>query len=259
MTSSPTGPGRTPLTLTGERTMPDVPDENYWFQRHVVAYDHAASRVVGTVLDAGCGEGYGLAILRAAGTRGVIGVERDAATAAHARARYASDAVAEVDVVEGDLEDLPLVDDTLDAAVCLQVVEHLADPAIALAELARVVHPGGTVVVSTPNRATFTPSGDGPRNPFHVREYDADELTTLLTAVGLEVVDLLGVHHAPVLAQRLATHVGEDPVAVLADPSGWDDRTRALVRSVRPEDFVVVDDTVRPVAASLDLVAWARA
>ena len=50
--------------LTGERTYPGIPEENYWFQRHVIAYDFVARYVqAARVLDAGCGEGYGTARL----------------------------------------------------------------------------------------------------------------------------------------------------------------------------------------------------
>src|SRR5947209_19040785 len=49
-----------PLPLTGERTAPGIPEENYWFQRHGVAYDYVARFVRGArVLAAGSGEGYG--------------------------------------------------------------------------------------------------------------------------------------------------------------------------------------------------------
>ena len=59
-----TAPSSPELILTGERTLPGIPEENYWFQRHVVAYRDAAERVAGMdVLDAGCGEGYGASIL----------------------------------------------------------------------------------------------------------------------------------------------------------------------------------------------------
>ncbi|MBY5163069.1 class I SAM-dependent methyltransferase [Salsipaludibacter albus] len=246
----------TPLPLTGERTGPDVPDENYWFRRHVAAYDHVAAAIHGTVLDAGCGEGYGLPILLAAGARGVIGAELDPTTAEHARRRYADDSVAEIDVIEADLAELPLVDTTLDAAVCLQVVEHLTEPDEAMAELVRVVHPGGLVAVSTPNRTTFTPAGS-PRNPFHVREYDAVELAELLDRAGLVDVRVLGLHHGPRLAAALAP-LGDDPVAALADPDRWDGPLRALVHGVRADDFTVVADDVASVGDSLDLVAWGR-
>lgn len=246
------------LPLTGERTVPDLPDENYWFQRHVAAYDHVAGRVHGTILDAGCGEGYGLSILHDAGARGVIGVEVDPLVADHARRRYAHDGIPDIDVVEADLDDLPLVADTLDAVVCLQVVEHLSAPGAAMSELARVVRPGGEVVVTTPNRLTFSPGTDVPTNPFHHREYTARELAGLLTSAGLVVDQVRGVHHGPELAGRLADLGAEDPTAVLADPATWDDDLRALVHGVTAADFRFLDDETVPVATCLDLVAWAR-
>jgi hypothetical protein len=53
-------PGVPPLELTGERTLPDVPEENYWFRRHLVVYEWIAARVGGRrVVDLACGEGYG--------------------------------------------------------------------------------------------------------------------------------------------------------------------------------------------------------
>ena len=60
----------TPLVLTGERTLPGIPEENYWFCRHLFAYELAAGLGAGRILDAGCGEGYGTALLaRAAGAK----------------------------------------------------------------------------------------------------------------------------------------------------------------------------------------------
>ena len=65
--SSP--PGVPPLPLTGERTLPDVPEENYWFRRHLAVYEWIAARVGGRrVVDMACGEGYGSDVL--AGERG---------------------------------------------------------------------------------------------------------------------------------------------------------------------------------------------
>ena len=61
-------PGVPPLELTGERTLPDVPAENYWYRRHLVVYEWIAARVAGgVVLDMACGEGYGSAVLARSG------------------------------------------------------------------------------------------------------------------------------------------------------------------------------------------------
>ena len=57
-------PGVPPLALTGERTLPDVPEENYWFRRHLAVYEWIAERVRGLrVADLASGEGYGAAVL----------------------------------------------------------------------------------------------------------------------------------------------------------------------------------------------------
>ena len=61
-------PGVPPLHLTGERTLPDVPEENYWYRRHLVVYEWIAQRAHGRrVVDLACGEGYGSAVLASDG------------------------------------------------------------------------------------------------------------------------------------------------------------------------------------------------
>ena len=61
-------PGVPPLELTGERTLPDVPAENYWYRRHLAVYEWIGARVIGRrVLDMACGEGYGSEVLVALG------------------------------------------------------------------------------------------------------------------------------------------------------------------------------------------------
>src|SRR6059058_3156396 len=68
-------PGVPPLALTGERTLPDVPEENYWYQRHLVVYEWIRARVAGLrVIDMACGEGYGTAVLAQAAAS-VVGVD----------------------------------------------------------------------------------------------------------------------------------------------------------------------------------------
>src|ERR1700760_3445924 len=83
--------GVPPLALTGERTLPDVPAENYWFQRHLAVYEWIGARVLGAdVCDMACGEGYGSAVL-ARGASSVVGVDANPEAFEHARLRYRSD------------------------------------------------------------------------------------------------------------------------------------------------------------------------
>ena len=64
-------PGVPPLELTGERTLPDVPEENYWFRRHLAVYEWIAARGRrARVVDLACGEGYGSDVLARHGRRG---------------------------------------------------------------------------------------------------------------------------------------------------------------------------------------------
>ena len=80
--------GVPPLELTGERTLPDVPEENYWYRRHLVVYEWIATRVAGQkVVDLACGEGYGSSVL-ADSAADVIGVDANPDAFAHAEAKY---------------------------------------------------------------------------------------------------------------------------------------------------------------------------
>src|SRR6266480_2829817 len=80
--------GVPPLELTGERTLPDVPEENYWFRRHLVVYRWIADRVADRdAVDMACGEGYGADVLAGA-ARSVVGVDANPEAHAHAAARY---------------------------------------------------------------------------------------------------------------------------------------------------------------------------
>ena len=81
-------PGVPPLSLTGERTLPDVPAENYWYRRHLIVYEWIARRVAGQrVLDMACGEGYGSAVL-AGSAASVVGLDANPEAHEHARLRY---------------------------------------------------------------------------------------------------------------------------------------------------------------------------
>src|ERR1700756_4391885 len=81
-------PGVPPLSLTGERTLPEVPAENYWYRRHLVVYEWIAARVAGLrVVDLACGEGYGSHELSRSAAR-VVGVDANPDAFEHARLRY---------------------------------------------------------------------------------------------------------------------------------------------------------------------------
>ncbi|MEX2549280.1 MAG: class I SAM-dependent methyltransferase [Nitriliruptoraceae bacterium] len=264
--SAARGDTRQGLPLTGERTLPGIPDERYWFVRHVVAYraarawldevaDDAATTGGPTVLDAGCGEGYGLAILRALGAARVVGIDLDGATIAHAEATYAAPDPG-IEVAQAELRAIPLPDAAVDLTLSLQVIEHLHDIPGYLRELQRVTRAGGLVAISTPNRLTFSPGRRHPTNPFHTVEFTATELNGLLTRAGLEVFARLGSHHAGRIAEVEAARGTSIPdLLTELDPSRWPDWLRTLVHSTEETDFVLTSDHLD---TSLDLLLACR-
>jgi SAM-dependent methyltransferase len=200
-------PGVPPLELTGERTLPDVPEENYWFRRHLAVYRWVADRCRGLrVVDMACGEGYGAAVL-AERARTVVGVDANPDAHEHAARKYTRPGLSfERALVEEFAGQAPY-----DALVFLQTVEHIERPEPLLERFASLVAPNGVVYVSTPNRLTLAPPGaHSSGNPWHVREYTAQEFRALL-APCFGGVELVGVFHA----RKLALHAA-------AIRLGWD-------------------------------------
>jgi 2-polyprenyl-3-methyl-5-hydroxy-6-metoxy-1,4-benzoquinol methylase len=200
-------PGVPPLQLTGERTLPDVPAENYWYRRHLAVYEWIGARVIGQrVLDMACGEGYGSAVL-ARGAGSVLGVDANPEAFEHARLRYTGQNVRfERGMVENHGEP-----GAYDAVVFLQTIEHVQDPIAVLRHLHSLLADGGGVFVSTPNVLRLAPPGAAKSdNPWHIVEYRAHEFDALCRTV-FGHVELLGVFHA----RKLRVHE-------LALVCGWD-------------------------------------
>lgn len=107
-------------------------------------------------LDAGCGDGRYLGALAGLPARprrieatDISGRILEVACAA------AADAGVEVEPVRANLEALPFPDGSFDVVLCTQVIEHLVDPGRGLAEIARVLAPGGHAVITTDHRGNL--------------------------------------------------------------------------------------------------------
>ena len=242
-------PGVPPLHLTGERTLPDVPEENYWYRRHLAVYEWIAARAHGRrVVDLACGEGYGSALLgRAAAS--VVGVDANPEAFEHARQKYTS---ANVRFERTMIE---LWDGDVDCVVFLQTIEHVQDPDAVLERIRALIGPDGVAYVSTPNVLTLAPPGaERSGNPWHVREYRPEEYAALCARHFFRV-DMLGLFHA----RKLCAHQWA------IEHAGWDAIHRAL-RVTRPfYDRFVPAISVRDFAlrrgdltGALDLLAVLR-
>jgi SAM-dependent methyltransferase len=197
--------GVPPLALTGERTLPDVPEENYWFRRHLAVYEWIAARVAGLrVIDMACGEGYGSDVL-AGSAASVVGVDANPEAHEHARLRYRR---ANLRFARDLVETFP---EPADAVVFLQTIEHLQDPTAVLEHFRALVGETGVVFVSTPNVLTLAPKGaERSDNPWHVHEYRSREFKELCERTFAKV-EMFGLFHA----RKLRVHA-------LALKLGWD-------------------------------------
>jgi 2-polyprenyl-3-methyl-5-hydroxy-6-metoxy-1,4-benzoquinol methylase len=243
-------PGVPPLELTGERTLPDVPAENYWYRRHLAVYEWIAARVAGgAVLDMACGEGYGSAVL--AGTAAsVLGVDGNPEAHEHARLKYTRPGLS---FEWGAVETFGAAG-SFDAVVFLQTIEHVADPAAVLAHFRSLLRPGGVVYVSTPNVLTLAPPGAAKSdNPWHLREYRAEEFASLCRGV-FGSVEVLGLFHArKLLAHERALRLGWDALhARLGITKRFYDRFTPAISS---RDFAL---KARGLERALDFLAVCR-
>jgi hypothetical protein len=247
--------GVPPLALTGERTLPNVPEENYWFRRHLVVYEWIAAQVAGMrVIDMACGEGYGSDVL-AASAASVVGVDANPQAHEHARLRYRR---ANLRFAR---ELVDAFSEQADAVVFLQTIEHLQDPGAVLEHfrslLASAAQGGGTVFVSTPNVLTLAPKGASRSdNPWHVHEYRAEEFERLCRE-HFPVVELRGLYHARKLrAHELALRLGWDRVhGALGVTRGFYDR---FTPAIACSDFALRGAREADLERALDFVAVCR-
>jgi SAM-dependent methyltransferase len=244
-------PGVPPLELTGERTLPDVPAENYWYRRHLAVYEWIGARVAGRrVIDMACGEGYGSEVLSRS-ARGVVGVDANPEAHEHARLRYRRPNLR----FERGLLETHGARGGYDVVVCLQTIEHVQNPVGVLEHFREILACGGIAYISTPNVLTLAPPGASKSdNPWHIREYGAGEFEDLCRSCFADV-ELLGLHHA----RKLRAHE-----LVLA--LGWDAAHRRLgitrafydrfVPAIASSDFKL---RVARLDAALDFLAVCRA
>lgn len=188
------------------------------------------------VLDVGCGPGAitrGLAERVAPGGE-VVGVDRDAGSVAQARSTWAG--VAGLRFEEADGAALPFDDDAFDVAFLHAVLQHVESPAAVLAEVRRVVRPGGVVGVADADLDGYLlhPQPDGlaaavafdrrtRRNPDVGRQ-----LSALLHGAGFGTVDFLtstNVVHGPDAARGVADsanlRLSAEPFLAHARAEGW--------------------------------------
>lgn len=167
---------------TAERVSMNEMADNYVFQRHLIAYNKAAERISGNVIELGSGNGYGMGVLMNPRIASYLALDK-----------FPSHIPAHIDAsrIEFRQMNFPtltgVADNSFDFAVSFQVIEHIEEDKAFLKEIYRVLKPGGKLILTTPNLLTSLT-----RNPWHVREYTPTQMQALLTSV-FDDVELKGV------------------------------------------------------------------
>jgi SAM-dependent methyltransferase len=194
-----------------------------------VDYDRLDLRPGMTVLDLGCGEGRHAfeAYRRGASVVAVDWGEHEVATTREWLAAIAAAGEAppgaRAGVVRGDLTALPVPDASVDRVIASEVLEHIPDDDAAIAEIARVLKPGGRVAVTVPRygpeRICWALSDAYHANEGgHVRIYRAGQLRSRLAEAGLVPGGSHHAHalHAPFWWLKCAVGVEKESAAVRA-------------------------------------------
>jgi SAM-dependent methyltransferase len=169
------------VIVTGERVVTAEGGFNPTWQRHVAAYRAAATLLgPGRVLDLGCGIGHSYELLA---PRETVGLDRDASALAGQ----------ERVTVLADMRSLPFPPASFASVLSVHSIEHVRDAGAVIAEVVRVLQPGGTAIFVTPNRFTFA-RADEIIDPYHYVEYGPAELADLVRRhfAGVEIHGLFG-------------------------------------------------------------------
>lgn len=153
-------------TVTGERVVTSRAGFNPSWQRHVACYALTERFLgAGRIADIGCGIGHSFKLLA---PRESVGIDVDPAVLDGQ----------ERETVVADMRRLPFADAEFDGAIAVHSIEHVPDPDRAVAEIVRVLKPGATAVLVTPNRLAFA-RPDEIIDPYHYVEYDPTQLASL--------------------------------------------------------------------------------
>jgi methionine biosynthesis protein MetW len=232
-TPDPAGAAGSLATYYDQYHKPEVRGFDLRYQRSQQVYE-ALDRQISSgsrCLDIGCGDGRALGPWAIAHQVRYVGVDIARSAVDRTRARGF-----EAQLVE-DSGRLPFPDGSFDAAVSLEVIEHLFQPEATIREALRVVKPGGVIVVTTPNVAYWRRRLDlallGRWNPFgyslavqepwndpHIRFYNPGVLGRFLTKVGCEQVNVLGqggtfLGDLPWIGHRISHGKGSAPYRTL--------------------------------------------
>jgi ubiquinone/menaquinone biosynthesis C-methylase UbiE len=164
------------MDFTGERYIPSVEGDIKYehLHRYAICLDFVNGK---SVLDIASGEGYGSALL-ANVAESVIGVDIDYDSVEYAKTQYHKHK--NLKFIVGSCESIPLPNESVDVVTSFETIEHHDKHEEMMQEIKRVLKPGGIIIISSPNRLTYSDERNY-SNPFHVKELYFEEFCSLLS------------------------------------------------------------------------------
>ncbi len=155
---------------SSEITSSEIQSDNPIHQRLFFGYYLSEKYVKGKVLEIGCGTGRGLEILLNSSDH-YTGIDKNTGLIEEHSQKY-PDSV----FIDEHIPPLSKIEtSSMDTVITFHVIEHIKDDSLFIDEVYRVLKPGGTAIITTPNKKLSVA-----RNPWHVREYTANELNRLI-------------------------------------------------------------------------------
>lgn len=157
---------------TGERLIPEGNHKTLTYGEHLARYQSVLGAVKDKiVLDIASGAGYGTNLISKS-AKSVVGIDYSEEAIEYCNKLYQS---SNLKFVQGDAQELPIEDSSVDVVVSLETIEHIPNPEKFVKEVKRVLKPGGQFIVSTPNDDEYIEG-----NEFHLHEFQLKELKSLI-------------------------------------------------------------------------------
>lgn len=169
---------------TTEITSDRIVSDNPVHQRLLMPYYYVRDMIHGDLIEPGCGEGRGIPVVHPF-VDTYLGIDKNDEVINSLKHKFPGCRFEQMHFppMKG------MADQSFDSCISFQVIEHIKDDLLFIKEIYRVLKPGGTAVITTPNRKMSLT-----RNPWHVREYLAGELRSLVSQVfpGVKLMGITG-------------------------------------------------------------------